>query len=163
MPETVFQGDLFVNGNLRAISAQLPTSAVTNASVVAGAGIDATKLQHQHNKTFSQPNTAATTETKVIHVAYGAGTVIAFRAGSIAIAVGGATVTLDLKKNGTTVLSAVITLDTGNVARVAEAGTVSVTAYAAGDVFEVVATATAGGGTLPTGLFAHAVFNENPS
>jgi hypothetical protein len=71
-------------------------------------------------------------------------------------------VTVDLRKNGTTVLSAVITLNNANTARVAVAGALSVTTLVAGDVLEVV-TATAGGGTLATGVFAIVTVNEMPS
>lgn len=156
-------GDLVVTGNLSAGGLYLSSSVVSNAQVAAGANVDANKLQHQHRALFEQPNTAATSETKAVHVAKASGTVEAFVAGSIVAPIGGATVTVDLKKNGTTVLTAVITLDNGNTAYVVEAGTVSVSAYVAGDVFTVVTVATTGGGTLPTGVFAAATFNENPA
>lgn len=159
---TRIEGDVYVNGNVSSKTATLPSSTVTDASVQANAAIDATKLQHQHRHVFTQPNSAATSETKVIYGCYGAtGTVIAFSAGSIAIAVGAATVTVDLKKNGSSILTSVITLDTANTARVVEAGTLSgSTSLVAGDVLEVVTAATAGGGTLPTGVFAVLTVNE---
>lgn len=163
MAEMVIPSDLFVNGHLRALTVTLPNSSVSNASVASGANVDAAKLQHQHRAGHSQPNTTATTETRAVHYAYGAGTIVAFHAGSIAANIGAATVTVDLRKNGTTVLSSVVTLDSGNTARVSEAGTVSVTSYAAGDLLEVVITATAGGGTLATGVYCYATLNENPS
>lgn len=141
-----------------------PDGGVTNAKVAAGAAIAASKLVHQHRINYSQPNTTATAVTQVIYRCYGAtGTIKEIAAGSIGIAVGAATVTVDVKKNGTTVLSGVITLDSGNTARVAELGTVSVPALAAGDVLEVVTTATAGGGTIPTGLFVSVTVEEDPA
>jgi hypothetical protein len=95
-------------------------------------------------------------------VIYGvSGTLLSFKAGSIVANIGAATVTLDLKKNGVTALSAVITLNNANTARVAVSGTLSVTTLAAGDVLEVVATATAGGGTLATGVFAELRWKED--
>jgi len=153
-------GDMQVTGALVMGSVTLPNSSVTNASVAAAAGIDADKLDHQHSKCYAQANSAASDETRIIHVARAAGTVEDFVAGSIAKAVGDATCTVDLKKNGTTILSAVITLDSGNTNRVAEAGTVSTAAYVSGDVFEVVIDGTIGTGTLPTGVFCQAVFFE---
>jgi hypothetical protein len=156
------EGDTYVNGNLAAQTVTLPASAVTNASVVALAGISASKLQHQHRQVYSQPNTTATAVTQVIHHVVGAtGTVQAFSAGSIAIAVGAATVTVDLKKNGSTMLTGVITLDSANTAYVAEAGTLAGTSVVAGDVLTIVTTATAGGGTIATGLFVSVTINED--
>ena len=74
---------------------------VVDSHIAAGANLAASKLQHQYAKTFGQPLTAATSETRVIHVCKGAvGEVVAFKAGSIGVAAGNATVTVDLKKNG---------------------------------------------------------------
>lgn len=154
-------GDLYVTGSLSVGGGfNIPAGAVADSQVVAGADIASAKLNHLHTKTYSQPNTTATAETQVLHVAKGAGSVVRFEAGSIAIAVGAATCTIDLKKNGTTVLSGVITLDSSNVAYTPEAGTISSADYVAGDVFTIVTTATAGGGTIPTGLYCSAAFDE---
>lgn len=140
----------------------LPTSSVSNSQIIAGAGIEAEKLEHHHSITGNQPNTAATTETRVIHNVYGAtGDTLAFEAGSIVAATGNATVTLDVLKNGTTILAAVITLDNANSARVAEAGSISVAGLVDGDVLEVVIVATIGTGALPTGLFYNLRLNED--
>lgn len=133
---------------------------ILNADIAAGAGVVATKIQHQHELTFAQPNTAATAETKVVHVVKGAtGTIVAFRAGSIVAATSTGVATVNLKKNGTTVLSAVITLDNANTAYIVEEGTISVPALAAGDVLtvEVAVSST----VLPTGLFAQVVLRED--
>lgn len=132
----------------------LPNSCVDNANVEAAADIAYSKLEHLHVITNAQPNTAAADETRAIHVVYGAtGTLKGFAAGSIAKAVGDATCTVDLKKNGSSVLTAVITLDSGNTNRVAEAGTLASTSVVAGDLLEVVVDGTIGTGTLPTGVF----------
>lgn len=160
---TRVEGDLYINGNLSSKTATPAAGSIVNASVASNAGISATKVQHQHRHVFTQPNTSATSETKAIYVCYGAtGTVIAFSAGSIAAAVGAATVTVDLKKNGSSILTAVITLDNANTARVVEAGTLTgSTSLVAGDLLEVVTVATAGGGTLPTGVYAVVTINED--
>lgn len=140
----------------------LPDASVGNSTILAGAGIEAEKLEHHHSITGNQPNTAATTETRVIHNVFGAtGDTLAFEAGSIVAATGNATVTLDVLKNGTTILTGVITLDSGNTARVSEAGSISVTALVDGDVLEVVIVATIGSGALPTGLFYNLRLNED--
>lgn len=165
MAETIITGDpvRIVSATaviLDAPAGTFPAASITNAAVSATAAIDATKLEHRHRITYAQPNTSAADETIVIYNAKAAGTVNAFSAGSIAIAVGAATCTFDLKKNGTTILSAVITIDSGNTNYVAEAGTISSAAYVAGDTFTVVIDGTAGGGTLPTGVFCVAEFEE---
>ena len=152
----IIDGDVLVRGTLQT-TGQIAVGAgsITNAMVAAGAAISSTKLEHQHRKDYAQPNAAAITETKVVHTVIGTtGTIKAFKAGSIGIAVGNSTVTLDLKKNGTTCLSAVITLDVNNVARIVESGTLTVTTLVVGDVLEIVVVATIGTGTLPTGVFA---------
>jgi hypothetical protein len=136
---------------------------VVNADLADAAAITATKLQHQYSPVFAQANSDAESDTgRVLHVVKGAtGTIVAFRAGSIVAATGNATVTIDLKNNGTSVLSGVITLDSNNTAYVVEEGTIAIPAVAAGDVLTLVIVATAGTGTLPTGLFAQAVIRED--
>lgn len=159
------EGDVYVNGTLTGKTLAPSAGCVVDASVSASADIAATKVNHQHRAVFAQANSSAASETRVIYVCYGAsGTVVAFSAGSIAAAVGAATVTVDLKKNGTSILTGVITLDNANTARVVEAGTLTGSnSVVAGDVLEVVTVATAGGGTLPTGVFAAATINEKPA
>jgi hypothetical protein len=69
-------------------------------------------------------------------------------------------VTVDLRKNGTTILTSVITISVAQAAYARVAGAIASAAYIAGDVFELVVTATAGGGTLPQGLFVDTVLRE---
>lgn len=157
-----FDEDIYVNGNFQAKVLIPSAGSITNAAIAAAAGIVASKLQHEHRHVYSQPNTTATAETRIVHVCQGAtGTIKAFVAGSIVAALLGATVTVDLKKNGTTVLSAVITLDSGNTAYIVEAGTITVPGLVVGDVLTIVTTATAGGGTIPTGLFVALTVTED--
>ena len=156
----VIDDDWHVNGHLSGNTMSVANGSVSNASVAATASIASSKLNHVFRAPYAQPNTAGTSETRVVHVCRGAGTLLSFVAGSIAAATGDATVTLDLRKNGTTVLSAVITLDSGNSNRVVEAATLVDTTLAAGDVLEVVTVATIGTGTLPTGVFAAANLTE---
>lgn len=164
MALSTIEGDLRVRGTLQADYFTPPASSVGDTQINSADPISADKLKHQYLPGHSQPNTTATTETRVIHVARAAGTIEGFRAGSIAACSGAATITFDLKKNGTTVLSSVITLDNANTARVIEAGTLSGSpTVAAGDVLEVVITATAGGGTLGTGAFCQAIVREGAS
>lgn len=155
MTTNVVDGDLVVRGALVATTLTPSGGSVTSTSIAAAANLDADKLEHRHWPSVSQPNITATTETKTIFVARKTGVVNEVRAGSIAIAVGAATVTVDVKKNGTTILTGVLTLNSANTARVTVAATISgsLGQYVAGDWFEVVLVATAGGGTLQTGVF----------
>lgn len=164
MSINTIEGDLRVRGAFVADMITLPANAVGDDQVNGTDPITADKLIHQYSPGWSQPNTTATAETRVIHVAKGPGTIEAFRAGSIAKNTGDSTVTVDLRKNGTTVLSSVITLDNANTNRVVEAGTLSGSpTVVAGDVLEVVIAISAGTGTLATGVFCQAVVREEGS
>ena len=144
--------DAYFGGTLQAKTLVPSDGCITNAAVVAAAGIAASKLQHRHRPFYSQTGNAAAA-TVAIHVVRGAtGVLNAFAAGSVAKAAGNAAVTVDLKKAGSSILTGVITLDSGNTNRVMEAGTLSNSAVAGGDFLEVVVTADAGTGTLPPGL-----------
>jgi hypothetical protein len=159
------ESDLFVAGTLTARSFSPPALSVGNAAVAsaaAGAGISDLKLEHQHHFAYAQANTTAVTITIPVKAVYGTvGALISLKAGTIVACIGAATITVDLKKNGTTMLTAPITLNSSNTARVMAAATISVTAMAAGDFLELVITATAGGGTIGTGLLVQGVVTEN--
>lgn len=157
------QGDMAVNGRLTPTSLTIPFGSVSNASIASGSNVDTDKLESRVYSSWSQPNSASTAETRTLFVAKRAGTITSFLAGSIAAAIGDSTVTIDLKKNGTTILSSTIVLDSSNTARVAEDGTLNgaSTAFVAGDWFEVVITISAGTGTLPTGVFAQLEARQN--
>ncbi len=159
---TVIQGDVHIVGNLTGATVTPSSSTVTDAAVSASAAISASKIQQQYVFNLCFTGSAAS-GTYGFHIAYGAGTIVAIQAASVTAAVGAATVTIDLKKGGSSVLTGVITLDNANTARTAEAGSISSASYSAGNFFEVVTVATAGGGTLPTGLVISVVLRENPN
>jgi hypothetical protein len=156
--------NLHVQGHFSAYSMSLPTSSVTDDKVSASADISASKLEHQHQLVLAQAHgVAASDERRVIHVVKGAtGTVVSFRAGVVVANIGNSTITVDLRKNGTTILTSVITLDSTNVIYVPEsaAGFTS-TALVANDVLEVIFDATVGTGTLGQGAFADLVLRED--
>jgi hypothetical protein len=154
--------DTYFAGTLRAGEFVLSSGCVEDANVATGAAIDVDKVNHKHRETYRQSGTAAAV-TIPIHVVYGATAVLKYlRAGTIAPCDGNATITIDIKKNGTTCLASVITLDSTNTARVAEAGTLTVTAGVDGDWFELVIAVDAGTGTLGTGLCVDCEFDETP-
>ena len=122
--------------------------------------LDAEDSDHVRVMTFSQSGTAVA-GTYPIGVLLGSATL---KYASICLVVAnqsGATVTVDFKKNGTTVLSSTIQLDDADAARHVEEGTISVPTGADGDVYEAVVTVNAGGGTLGEGLLGQLVFDED--
>src|SRR4051812_43605091 len=131
MPLLTFPSDVHVAGKITCQTMNVPDQTIVDADVASDAGIQATKLEHDHIVTLNQPNTSATSETRSIYRARKPGSVVEIAAGSIAAAIGAATVTIDLKKGGATILTAVITLDNANSARVQELGTLSAATYAA--------------------------------
>lgn len=167
MALSIQAGDLMVTGQtVFAGGVTLPANSVSNTNVAAAAGIEATKLQHQHQQLVAQAHgTAATTERRVIHVVKGvSGSVVNFRAGVVVACVGAATISIRLKKNGSNIDTAATVLDNANAAFAIEAAAgFSSTTLAAGDVLEVDITATAGGGTLGQGLFCELTVREDAS
>lgn len=146
----------------------IPSGSIGDAEIEAAAGIKATKLEHQHRVPYGQPNSAATSETKVIYTCFGAtAKVIGLKVGSIAIAIGAATVTVDVQKmDGTSILASgtPVTLNSSNVAGVAVSaslGLTAVLAQVAGGSLKIIVVATAGGGTLPFGVFASLTVEED--
>jgi hypothetical protein len=164
MSGLILDGDIQIRGNLNCNSITLPQNAIDNSSQIkAGTNLNADKLEQRFFPAWSQPNSAASTETRTLFVARRSGVVNEVIAGSIAKATGDAVVTLDVKKNGTTILNAVITLDNANTNRIVELGSITSSAFVAGDWFEVVITATANTGTLPTGVFLQMECDQNGS
>lgn len=156
-------GDLHIRGSLTATTLSPSAGVITNEMVSAAADIAASKLEHQHVLHYSQESdTTSATEDHCIHVVRGAtGSAVAFEAGSVTACTGNATITVDLHKNGATILTGVITLDSTNTAYVVEAGTIDTATLADGDVLEVVVVATVGTGALGKGVFASCVIRED--
>lgn len=157
------EGNLHVAGSLTAEQLVPSTGSVTDNSVQAGTNVAATKLEHQHQVTV--PLTAhaedATARRVVAHRVRGeTGSVVAFGAASTVIATSTGQAVINLRKNGTTILTSTITLDSANVAFTLEdaAGFTS-TALAAGDVLEV-SIDSVSGSTVPKGVFASLVIRE---
>lgn len=151
---TVLDDDVTIRGTLSPESINMPQNAISaDAQIKAGTNISADKTQTRIYRTHAQPNTAATAETRAMFVARKAGTVKEVLVGSIAKATGDSTTTVNVLKNGTTILSSSVVLNNANTNRVGVAAAISSSVLAIGDWLEVVITISAGTGTLPTGLF----------
>jgi hypothetical protein len=162
VPQNIDYADELHTGQHRFEKApQVPDGSWGDAQIGATNPITCPKLKHQHNPQYGQANGSAWRHRDGrFYVARSAGQVVGCEAGVVTPAVGAATVTVDLKKNGTSVLTSVVTITNAQAAYARVAGAIATAAYVAGDVFTVVVTATAGGGTLPQGLFADGAFQE---
>jgi hypothetical protein len=159
----LIDGDLTVRGVLNVGAITLPQNAINSASqIMAGINIPADKTEQRVFPSWQQPNTAATAETRTIFVARRAGTLNEVAVGSIVAATGNSTCTVDVRKNGTTVLASTIVLNNSRTARTLVLGSVSGGGtFVANDWFEVVITISAGTGTLPTGVFCQLEIDQN--
>lgn len=164
MSQNTLDGDLYVRGLLKADSMILPANGVGDTQVTPAAPLGRTKTKHLHNRLHTQGKGASVVSKtgEPIHIAFAAGTLVQVEAAVSVAPLTTATVTIDVKKNGVTVLSGTILLDNTTVAYTPVLGTISVPAYVAGDFFDVVVTV-AGGGTPPQGLAVLAVFEEGAS
>lgn len=163
---STIEGDFHVAGTLTMGGVTLPDSSITNLKVQAAAAIDPTKIVQRYRRAWAQATSAVTVATlnQVIAVITGAtGTLRIFEAGAVVPHVGDSVCTVDLKKNGTTVLSSPITLNSGQSARQLVAAAISTTVIAVDDVLEVVTVATIGTGTLALGVFGILSFDEDPA
>lgn len=157
------EGSLHVTGTLSAATLAIPNGTITDSDVNAAAAVAATKLEHQHHATYAQAGNSAD-ETKVIHTVWGSTcTLVGFEAGSVTPHAGADVCTIDLQKDGVSVLAAPITLDNANAAYTPEAATINTTAGADGDVYTVVQNFTTGAGTPATGVYATLTFREDPA
>lgn len=159
-------GSMHVAGTLTADEWGLGTSIMKDENVAGDAAISCLKVQQQYIHRYVQDHGAVVaTKRSPLFVAFGDGVVTQLDAGLILPNVGAATVTIDIEKNGTTILSATLELDNTNGVREMIAGSIDLDEdnYVAGDFFEIVVTAAAGGGTLGQGLFVRLVTREDPS
>jgi hypothetical protein len=144
------EGDWHFTGTVTGFAIYPTANTVQNAQIHPSADITAEKMRHRFRKTHAQAKLVAPTAgTYLLHHAGAVGALESFEV-RMAVAVGGSsTVTFDLHNNGVSVLSAPVTIVTAD-GTAFKAGTISVPAYAAGDILEVVV-ASAGGspGTGP--------------
>jgi len=154
-------GDLHVAGNLSADSMSPPDGSVGDSAIEAGANVSALKLEQQYMPTVRTAGAVAN-KTEVLHVANAPGTLFEISAGTITLCTGTASITIDVLKNGVSVLSADLVLDSGNTARVLELASLDPAAvdYDAGDWFEVTITIATPTGAVGSGLVVRGLFRE---
>jgi hypothetical protein len=149
----------------------LPAGQIVNADVSSSAAIDTGKQRHRTHTTYCQPNgTAVVADEKAMFVAYGASSSCSVVAGKCGIqtlmSTGGSddkTVTVNVKKNGTTILTGTYEINKTKTAYTSYDLTFSSTALVAGDVVSVVITVGGSTGTQGQGVFVTLVFDEDAS
>lgn len=156
-------GDLTVTGTLVPTTFVLPSASVTNSSVAVNAAIAASKLQHIYKASAGDPvGTTATSKTFTLFVASGTATVDAFHCGVYTAPTGGGTetITIDLKKNGSSILSTTVSFTDSDSDRTIKDGSLSSTSLVADDWLTMVVTVSGSGGTQGLGVFGWAQVDE---
>lgn len=158
MAEGNWPGNLRVDGHFTPRTMSIPNGTITDAMVSAAAAISASKLEHQFAVVANVRDARET-----LHLAYGAtGSVVAVRCGLVTPCTGTATVTVDVLKNGSSILTAAVVIDVGDAAFAVLSATIDAAEveYVAGDVFEVTVVSAAGNGVIGQGLFVQMVVRE---
>jgi hypothetical protein len=138
-------GDLLVDGGI------LVGGSITNRT--ASEILEASDCKQNRCFHYSQDGTMAAVTAQIIGRVRGTtGTIKSVHAACVTLCTVDATCTIDVKKNGTTILSATIVLDSGNTVWVPEEGTLSVTSAVEDDMISITVTVAAGAGALGTGL-----------
>jgi hypothetical protein len=142
----------------------LPANSIGDGNVSPNDPLDCDKVRHQYAGLMAQPHgTAATAQRQIVRVVQGAGEIVSVNTTVSVAATGDSKVTIDVKKNGTTVLDSTYVIDNGDAAYDLVPGDlVASPTVAAGDVIEVVQTVSLGTGTLPQGVATVVEFREDP-
>ena len=139
----------------------MDSGSILDATISSATRIDADKMQHVYKPgtgfALAIGGTPAARE-EIVFVADQSGTIRSFHA--LCNATGSAaSVTFDLKKNGTTCLSSVITITNAQTSGQTYDGTLSVTTFAAGDIFSIALAVSSSTGM--TGPYAWAAIEES--
>ena len=155
--------NLHVQGVLSSKTYTPVAGSITDAAIVAAAGIAASKQEHRFSKGYAQESaTACADEIRVVHAVHGAtGLIVAFEAGLVVPPDTTDTVAIDLLVNGASVLTAPIALTSATAARTPVVGAIATAALAVGDVVEIKFDVTVVAGTHALGVFANVLLNED--
>lgn len=154
--------DIYVGGSLIVSGGfNLPDNNVTDNKVAVGANIAALKLEHQYEPTIklSDHATSVAAQRVPAHKVKGAvANIVEFKVDCSVPPTAGSSCTVDLLKNGATVLSAPITLDDTAVANTAVIGAIASPDLLTGDRLDVVVAGVTG--TTAKGVGAYPVIRE---
>lgn len=141
-----FDGSMILRGELLGVTGiAYPAGSIENVDISASAAIAQSKCQRGPVLTGRQHSTAVD-ETIIAFFCKGAtATIKNFTVSNLVACAGSSALTVDLKKNGTTVLSAPITLSSADAAYSESSGVITVTGLVDGDYLTVVIDVTASG------------------
>jgi hypothetical protein len=165
MSQDILGGDVHVRGTLSAATFTPPSGCISNSHVSASAGIAATKLEHQFAVQYTTAaGSAVATATHPLHIVRGTtGEIVSVEVICTTAPTSSDTVTVMLQRSTgggafANALSGNISLSSSSTARVAYAGTLSVTDLVDGDILQVVVTAS---GTSCQGLCVVVTLRED--
>lgn len=162
--------DVHYAGTLSARVMNVPSNAISNSQIIAAAGIEATKIVHQHALSYSQAGGSDVVSATVpVHIFRGAAEIIAVEVVPIVAPTGGDkqfTVDVQLGNAGSafaSILSAVVDVDdAGSTDRTVMAGTITTDDAADGDTLQVVVTASGSTGSQGQGVIVTVWIREQP-
>ncbi len=145
----------------------LPAGCLDASHPASATKFNASNVIHHFGKDHRQASGSdVASKTELIHVASYAGVLNGFKVGIDVSPTGGdKQFTVDLQKSTgggafASVLSAVVTIDSGKADRSVTLGTIAAASYAAGDIFRVVVTASGTTGSQGQGVNCEAFFQE---
>jgi hypothetical protein len=158
--QSIIHNDVLFTGTVTFVGMVLPASVIGNTQIATAAGIAASKLEHQDHSVYQQANGTANVAKRVgVKIVYGTtGVVLALKARNTTTATGSDKTRIDLLKNGSTMLSALLDLDATAAVAVQTASLAS-TALVAGDVLEL--NVTLSGTAVGQGLTVDLVTRED--
>lgn len=132
--------DFHIGGNvIIAGSFALPDGSITDSKIQAGANLSAVNLEHQYEPVIELSNHATSVVAQRVPAfkAKSVGSVIGFSVDCSVPPAAAGSCTIDLKKNGASILTAPITLNDTAVANTSVAGVISSAPLVAGDRLDV--------------------------
>lgn len=169
MAQDLFNNDVHVNGALSCKTLNPPASSITNTAIIAGAGIEATKVVHQFALEYTQPGgTAVVNATQLLHILRAGGEVVSIEAFVTTVATGAdRTVTIDLQKSTAagafaTILTSGLVLNNASVVRTVYSGAIASPTLIDNDLLQLVVTVAGAAGNQAQGLQVTVTLRENP-
>jgi hypothetical protein len=157
-------GDLDVTGRGNFGSLTVPNGSITNQSFSANPADRLTyaKMEHVYKALLAQPVVGAgISQNSTLNMAVDAGTVLDVKAGVVSNFTGTANLTIDLKKNGVSILSGPFVLNSTNPAFTYSTALLSCSTFAAGDLFTATVVANSGNGSVGNGPWLQVIFRES--
>jgi hypothetical protein len=154
--------DIITGGVIKPFELIIPAATIKNVGVASDAAIAASKSERSFPIVVSQAGPAVTATHLVRFCKGTTGTIKHVTVSNITACAGSSEVTVDVKKNGTTVLSAVVTLNSSKAAYSETEATITVPALADGEYLTVHITATQSGtDALATGVLVQIDIDED--